>query len=479
MPQLREDGEGGGGDGLAVAFHLFVGGGHGELFGELGELGFEEIGGFLEDEIATGARGDPAEDEEVLDVVELGVVGDGVAEAGADGVVDFPGTVVAGLHGVLDFDELFGEGHAAEVEAGGFGEAGDALLGEVLDAAAAVFGPFVEGGVFAVVDGGKGEFVEPRGDVAVGIAVADGLGGAHGDAEKGVGIHAHGAGEGGDFAVVDDVKGDVVPFLAEIAEDGADFFVVDGGVGDAAKEGGDADFVLDVDAGCGTTDGIDAREVGGGAGEGVADAVEVVLRIGLEVGVPGDFFGEDDFAIDDGGGFAIGAAEVEADAAAVEVTTEGGGGAVGWREFVYFAGDDLDGLAEHAGADGFAVEGLGTVGGVEGGEHGGEVVVAGDVDAAAAAGPEQEFEGAFDGGLVEGDVGTFVGEDAKLVMEGGAAGSGEGKVEVAGAGVGFDLLAVVAVPEDGGKEGGVEEGGLGEEIRHFLGEDTERGRNCQ
>ena len=49
------------------------------------------------------------------------------------------------------------------------------------------------------------------------------------------------------------------------------------------------------------------------------DALEVVGGVLLEVRVPGDLLGEHDLAVDEGGGLAVAAAEVEADAAAVEV----------------------------------------------------------------------------------------------------------------------------------------------------------------
>jgi len=37
--------------------------------------------------------------------------------------------------------------------------------------------------------------------------------------------------------------------------------------------------------------------VGGGAVEGILDAVEVILGVGLKVRIPDDFFAEDDVAI--------------------------------------------------------------------------------------------------------------------------------------------------------------------------------------
>src|ERR1019366_7387233 len=69
-----------------------------------------------------------------------------------------------------------------------------------------------------------------------------------------------------------------------------------------------------------------ARQVGGGAPQGIVDAVVVILRIALHGGVPGHLVAENDFAFDDGGALAVAGAQVEADAAAIQVASEGGGG---------------------------------------------------------------------------------------------------------------------------------------------------------
>ena len=57
----------------------------------------------------------------------------------------------------------------------------------------------------------------------------------------------------------------------------------------------------------------------GGTLEAVDHSLTVVVGIFLKVRVPGDFFGKDHFAIDDGGAFAVGATKVKADAVALHV----------------------------------------------------------------------------------------------------------------------------------------------------------------
>jgi hypothetical protein len=93
-----------------------------------------------------------------------------------------------------------------------------------------------------------------------------------------------------------------------------------------AVERADADFVGHIDARRRAADGINARQVGGSALQGIVDAVVVILRITLYGWVPRDFVAEDDPAIDDRGALAIAGSEVEADAAAVQMTAKGSGG---------------------------------------------------------------------------------------------------------------------------------------------------------
>ncbi len=152
---------------MAYAAHFFVGDVHFDFIEGFGELFGKHFAGGVEDDVAAFAGGDAAEDEHVVEVVEVEVVGDGVAEVGADGLVDGGGAFVAGLHEFLDFDESFGESHfVGEIDFGSGEEFVDGLLGEVECADAGVAGPFVGGGLGVVVNGGEGEFVEPAEDAS-------------------------------------------------------------------------------------------------------------------------------------------------------------------------------------------------------------------------------------------------------------------------------------------------------------------------
>ena len=125
-----------------------------------------------DDEVAAGATGYAAENEDVSDVVKPGVISNSVAEADADGFVETASTIVALSHERLDLDELLGKFHFwRERKAGQRGEAGTGLLGEKLHATAEVTRPFVDRAVFAEVGRGESEFVQPWTDRAGGIDV--------------------------------------------------------------------------------------------------------------------------------------------------------------------------------------------------------------------------------------------------------------------------------------------------------------------
>src|SRR5271157_243682 len=88
-------GQAGGRNGLAVALFLLAGDVKTNVLGHLGELLFEDLLRQLENQVPTNARHHAAQHQEIADVVEIGAVGDGVAEPDADGFVDLARTAVA------------------------------------------------------------------------------------------------------------------------------------------------------------------------------------------------------------------------------------------------------------------------------------------------------------------------------------------------------------------------------------------------
>ena len=215
-----------------------------------------------------------------------------------------------------------------------------------------------------------------------------GLAGTHGDAEHVVVVEAHSAGKGGDVAVVGDYQGHVAYLLRSADVDVLDL-LVELVLRHLEEEGSDHGAVLDVDAGGRDADGVHARHVGGGGLEGVHDALEVIVRVGCGFGEPDDLFGEHALAVDDGGDLAVGAAGVEADAAAGKVTAYGL--RVGLLCGELGAGNDLKGPLVDAGHE-VSVEGTAAFGGVGGADVFVNALVAADIDLPAAEEPEHGLD---------------------------------------------------------------------------------------
>src|SRR5262249_23029144 len=157
----------------------------------------------------------------------------------------------------------------------------------------------------------------PAGDVAFLVDVPAGEARAHRDAENGLVVQAHGPGERRHIAIVGDFDGHVAPLFGDIEVERLDVLVELIGW-HLAEQGCDAGLVVDVDAGRADADGVDAGHVLGGATDRIIDAVEVVLRIAIDLRLPHDFAGENLFAVNDRSRFSIAASGVESDAATFE-----------------------------------------------------------------------------------------------------------------------------------------------------------------
>ena len=147
--------------------------------------------------------------------------------------------------------------------------------------------------------------------------------------------------------------------------------------------------------------------MGGGALQRILDAVPVIVPVGFLDWRPGDFFGENGLAIDHRGAFAVAAAEIEADTAAVPVASDGNGGFPGSGAFVGLAGGDSEGFAKYAVSHEIGIKGAGAARRIFPGECSGELRTAADPEMRAALLPEQGFQQTFD--VAEVDCGGGVG----------------------------------------------------------------------
>ena len=136
---------------------------------QLGKLLLEHALGIVDDDGAAGPQRNAAHEKNFLDVIKLCVMGNRIAEVGADGPVDVGGPRVAMIHQSLHLAQLPTFRHAFwEAQAGSGGQPDHRLLGEILHAAAAVARPLIHGRIVSVIDGREREIVHPVRQFAVG-----------------------------------------------------------------------------------------------------------------------------------------------------------------------------------------------------------------------------------------------------------------------------------------------------------------------
>src|ERR1051325_10207709 len=107
------------------------------------------------------------------------------------------------------------------------------------------------------------------------------------------------AGESRHVAVVGHLDGYVSPLPGDVEVDALDA-LLELVRRDLAEEERRHAAIVDDDPGRADADGVDSREVRGGLADGVVNAVEMVLRVRVRLGLPHGLRGEDLFAVDDG-----------------------------------------------------------------------------------------------------------------------------------------------------------------------------------
>ena len=195
------------------------------------------------------------------------------------------------------------------------------ILGEIFDAAADVARPLVLHSLGAGVDRHERQFVEPSGDIAILVDIADRLTRAHRDAEHIVFVQAHSARQRGDVAIVADSHRHVADLLGC-----ADIDVFDLGIkqvlGHLEEKGCVHCAVVDIDARRRDTDRIHPRHMLRCRLHRRDDPLEMVVGVRIGLGEPDDFLAEYRLSVDDRRNLAVAAARVKPDPAALQMPSD-------------------------------------------------------------------------------------------------------------------------------------------------------------
>src|SRR5690606_28328495 len=153
------------------------------------------------------------------------------------------------------------------------------------------------------------QLVQPPGYAAFGIDGAGSQARAQSQPEHRLIVERHGSCQRRDVSVVGDL--DRYPQCGpHIQIDAPDVLVEELG-GHLSKQRGYAGFVVDVDPGRADAQRIEPRQVSARLSDRVHDAVEVVTRVALELGMPDLFAGEYLHSVDERSHFAIATTGIE------------------------------------------------------------------------------------------------------------------------------------------------------------------------
>ena len=254
---------------------------------KLGEFLVKNLLSALKKDNATLTGCNASHNKNVLDVIELCVVSDSVAEVCTDGVIDSGSALVAVLHKSLNDLELFSESEAlVKLDACKRSKLDNAVLREVLNSAAVVARPLVDHSVLAEIYGNECKLVEPTGDVALGVNVAACLGRAHSNAENRVVVKIHSTCKRGNVAVVCNLDRNVLAKLLGNVKVHILNLALEILVAYLEEERSDHNSVVDVNACAGYADSVNAGHMRCGSLHSLKNAVVVVIGIGVGLGEP-------------------------------------------------------------------------------------------------------------------------------------------------------------------------------------------------
>ena len=174
-------------DGLAVALLFLIRNVERDFICQLRKFYFQNFLRAGSDNFPSGSRYYPPKDQDIFQIIEIGKVRNGVTKIGPDGFVNPASPRIALLHKLLDMLQFFRQSKLRiDIDSRGREQSTNALLGEILDVAAVIAGPFVARSIGIVIDRRKGEFVDPGSDVALSVDVAAGCAGAKGDSQNAI-----------------------------------------------------------------------------------------------------------------------------------------------------------------------------------------------------------------------------------------------------------------------------------------------------
>mmetsp|Transcript_31917 Transcript_31917/g.101407 ORF Transcript_31917/g.101407 Transcript_31917/m.101407 type:complete len:269 (-) Transcript_31917:26-832(-) len=245
-PRSLDLGKRGGGDALADALEVVVGGVELNL-GVLGELLLQHLLRGFQHDVTAFALADAAQDHDVVDIVELAVLSERIAQVHTARLVDLGALrLLLGIsvgHGLLDKLQalrvvLVLDGpHVRMRELVGvrdFNAALDCKLRrttlsqvQVREAGVSPLGPRVNRGLGVEVKPDVAQLVDPSQQVAVLVGIAGALAAAHGDAHDVALLDLLEGRQGGHLTIVDDLQRDVAAqILGHPLEDVHDLLLV-------------------------------------------------------------------------------------------------------------------------------------------------------------------------------------------------------------------------------------------------------------
>ena len=259
----------------------------------------------------------------MLDIVELGVVCDSVSEICADRIVNSGSALVAVLHKPLnDLQLLSGRKVLVKLDTRVRSKLDNAVLREVLNAAAVVTRPLVDHSLLTVVNGNECYLVEPACDISVGVNVTTSLGSTHSDTENRVVVKIHRTCKSSYVTVVSYLDRNILADLLSNVEIHILDLLVKVLFVYLDKERSRHNTVVNVNTCAGNADSVNTGHMRSRRLHSVKYSLIVIIGIGVSLGEPNDLLGIYALTVDNGADLTVASARVKSDAASVKMTSD-------------------------------------------------------------------------------------------------------------------------------------------------------------